>query len=180
MKKPRLTEEFLWKLYGALEGIVKFHQAFGARSLRDVVAPEMRKLRLDYEHRGRKRTFSQFVSYLKGCGYIKIPEGKSISYFQLTKKGREKALLGKAKTTEWPSRKDGKMIMLMYDIPKRKERLRHAFRSALEFLGYEMFQKSVWVSEKDVLAETEKTLSEYDLEDCVNLFVIERIRLAES
>lgn len=180
MKKLRLTEEFLWKLDDVYEGLLRFHQTFGVHSLHDVVAPEMRKLRLDYERSGRKRTFRQFVSYLKGCGYIKIPEGKSVSYFQLTEKGRQKALVGKTKAAKWPLRKDGKMNMLMYDIPKKKQQVRHAFRSALEFLGYQMFQKSVWVSEKDVLTETERAVREYGLEDCINLFVIEKIRFVKS
>lgn len=84
---------------------------------------------------------------------------------------------GKRKGTKWQNRKDGKMIMLMYDIPKRKQRVRQAFRSALEFLGYQMLQKSVWVSSKDVVEETERAVREYGLGDCVNLFVIEKVRV---
>lgn len=180
MKKPRATEEFLWKLYEVHEGLENLHQTFGFRSMNDVVAPEIRKLRLRYEQKKRKKTFSQFMSYLKRQGYIKVPEGKSVSFFQLTKKGRQKALEGKRKTIKFPVRKDGKMIMLMYDIPESKRHVRHAFRDALEFLGYQMLQKSVWVSSKDVLVETERAVREYGLEDCVNIFVLEKIRLARG
>jgi len=180
MKKLKLTEEFLWKLYEFHEDLAKFHQTLGLRSMSDVVAPEMRKLRFGYEQKKRKKTFSQFLSYLKQQGYIKIPEGRSISYLRLTKKGKQKAVEGRAKAREWPPRKDGKMIMLMYDIPKRKRQVRHAFRDTLEFLGYQMLQKSVWVSSKEVLEETERAVREYGLDGCVNLFVIEKIRLAKE
>ena len=113
-------------------------------------------------------------------GYITIPKGESVGILRLTVKGKEKAVEGGKKARTLPSRKDGKMIMLMYDIPKKKQRIRQAFRGALEYLDYQMLQKSVWVSSKDVLEETERAVREYDLEDCVNFFVIEKIRIGEK
>lgn len=180
MKKLRVTEEFLWGLYGLLEGIDEASQPFRIRSWRDIVSPEWRELRLRYEKKKRAKTFSQFVSYLKQKGYIKIPTGESIGPLQLTKKGKQKALKGRIKGTKWQDRKDGKMIMLMYDIPKRRQHVRKVFRSTLEFLDYQILQKSVWVSDKDVLEETERAVREHGLGDCVNLFVIEKIRLVKG
>ena len=177
MRKLKFTEEFLWKLYEFHEGLTKVHEPFAQRSMREALHPELWEIRLAYESRKRKKTFSQFVSYLKRKGYIKIPEGKNISSFEFTEKGRQKALAGRVKGRELAERKDGKIIMLMYDIPNKKQSVRQAFRSALEFLGYQMLQKSVWVSSKDVLEETERAVREYGLDDCVNLFVIEKIKV---
>lgn len=171
--RPRVTEEFLWGLYELLEGAADIHRQFGVRSWKDVANPEWRNLRLAYEKNRRAKTFSQFVSYLKQKGYVKLPTGESVGPLQLTETGKLKALKCKAKGTMWPNRKDGKMIMLMYDIPKRKQRVRQAFRSALEFLDYTMLQKSVWVSRKDVLEETERAVRDHGLGDCVSVFVIE-------
>ena len=177
MKKPRLTEEFLWQLHGFLESATSVHGTLAPRSWKDIVSPEWRELRLAYEKKRRARSFSQFISYLKRMGYIAIPKGESVGVLRLTAKGKEKAVEGGKKARTLPPRKDGKMIMLMYDIPKRRQHVRQAFRSALEFLEYQMLQKSVWVSAKDVLEETERTVREYGLDDCVNLFVIEKIRV---
>lgn len=177
MKKPRFTEEFLWGLHKLLEAVGDAHKALMPRSWKDVVSPEWRELRLAYEKKKRKRSFSQFISYLKRMGYIKIPAGENIGVIRFTTKGEKKALEGAKGVDTLPPRKDGKMLMLMYDIPKRKRDVRHAFRSALEFLDYEMLQKSVWVSGKDVLEKTEKAVREYGLDDCVNLFVIEKIQV---
>lgn len=177
MKKPRFTEEFLWQLHGLLEAASDLHKAFMPRSWKDIVAPEWRELRLVYEKQRRARSFTQFISYLKRMGYIAVPTGESVGVLRLSAKGKKKAFEGKKKTRTLLSRKDGKMIMLMYDIPKRKQHVRQAFRSALEFLEYQMLQKSVWVSNKDVLEETERTVREYRLDDCVNLFVIEKIKV---
>lgn len=176
MKKPRFTEEFLWKIYGINEAFMKVDQVF-PHTLYDVLKSEGRKLRLAYQQKQRKRTFNQFISYLKSRGYIKIPEGEAISFPQLTIRGKQKALAGRIKVTEWPVRKDGKMIMVMYDIPKQRAQVRHAFRDRLEFLDYQMFQESVWVSDKDVVEETEHAMREYRLENCVDLFIIKKVQV---
>lgn len=180
MKKPRFTEEFLWGLHNCLEAASDIYKALSPRSWRDIASPEWRELRLAYEKKKRSRSFSQFIFYLKKMGYIAIPTGESIGAIRLTEKGKKKALEGARQARMLPTRKDGKMIMLMFDIPKRKERVRQAFRSALDLLDYQMLQKSVWVSDKDVLKETEQTVREYVLEDCVNLFAIERIHLTKN
>ncbi len=177
MKKPRFTEEFLWQLHGFVGSATLVHGMLVPRSWKDLVTPEWRELRLAYEKKKRARSFHQFISYLRRMGYIKIPTGESVGTLRLTAKGKEKAFEGKNKVKTLPFRKDGKMIMLMYDIPKRKQSVRQAFRGSLEYLDYQMLQKSVWVSAKDVLKETERTVREYGLDDCVNLFVIEKIKV---
>jgi len=67
--------------------------------------------------------------------------------------------------------------MLMYDIPKSRQNVREVFRDQLELLDYQMLQKSVWVSNKDVLEETERTAREYNLSPHINIFVIEKVRV---
>ncbi|MBI2123893.1 MAG: hypothetical protein HYU04_01505 [Candidatus Wildermuthbacteria bacterium] len=176
MGKLRTTEEFLWKLHDYIEGIADTYISLKPRSWRDIASPEWRELRLAYEKRKRKKSFGQFISYLKQQGYVKISR-KTAFPLQLTEKGKQKILEVKQKEAPLPERKDSKMIMLMYDIPKRKWPVRHAFRDAIKFLGYEMLQQSVWVTSKDVQDKTEETVRQYGLADNVNVFLIEKIKL---
>ncbi len=175
MKKLRFTEEFLWQLCKLLETASNINNMLAHRSWQEIVSPEWRELRLNYEKRKRTKSFSQSLSYLRSRGYIKISVGKGAGSISLTPEGKRIALEGQKKMRVLSPRKDGKMIMLMYDIPKRKQYVRQVFRSALELLGYQMLQKSVWVSSKDVLRETEQIIREYALDGCVSLFVIEKI-----
>ncbi len=175
--KLKITEEFLWKFYDFFETLNNAHKTLALRSWNDIVHGEWREIRLAYEKKGRKKSFSQFISYLKQGGYIKIPTGESVGVLRLTKKGEQKALQGKAKVRMLQPRKDGKMIMLMYDIPKSRQNVREVFRDQLELLDYQMLQKSVWVSNKDVLEETERTAREYNLSPHINIFVIEKVRV---
>ena len=176
MGKLKTTEEFLWKLYDFLESITETYTSLKSRSWKEIVNPEWRELRLAYEKRKKKKNFGQFISYLKQQGYVKISR-KAAFPLQLTETGKQKVLETKQKEAPLPERKDNKMIMLMYDIPKRKWPIRHAFRDALKFLGYEMLQQSVWVTSKDVLNKTEEAVREYGLSDHVNIFLIEKLML---
>ncbi len=174
MEKLRTTEEFLWKLHDFLEGIADTYISLKPRSWSDIVSPEWREIQLTYEKRKRKKSFGQFISYLKQRGYVKISR-KTAFPLQLTEKGKQKVLAKKQKEAPLPERKDSKMIMLMYDIPKRKWSVRHAFRDAIKFLGYEMLQQSVWITSKDVPDKTEETVRKYGLADNVNIFLIEKL-----
>lgn len=178
MKKPRVTEEFLWKLFEFLETVGDISDNMFARgSLKDALNTELRELRHAYERKHHKRSFTKFLSYLRGQGYIKIPTGESVGSIQLTPKGIKKAFRGRAQEKALKRRKDGKMIMLMFDIPERKAGARWVLRNALGLLDYQMLQKSVWVSDKDVLQETERVLRECDINPHVNVFVIEKVQV---
>ena len=178
--KFQFTEKFLWQLYEIVEDIARFRSATGPRSLHEVLSPELRDLRRSYSAKKRRQSFSQFISYLKRQGYIKVPRGYGIEYLQLTAKGKKKAFEGNLKSKHWTPRPDGKMIMVIYDIPEAQKPLRQIFREFLICMHYTMLQKSVWISYKDVLHETERIIYEYHLEPCVKVFVLERIEVKKE
>lgn len=74
-------------------------------------------------------------------------------------------------------RKDGKWIMLMYDIPEKKKRERVLLKNSIEGLGYQQFQKSVWVCPYDTFKETEELINLISLSSFVKIFLIEEIRI---
>ncbi len=177
--KPKVTEEFLWKIDQIIQRLGEAYESSLPYGMsRNILNPEMESLRREYERKKNARTFSQFISYLRQKGYIKIPEGYSVyEKIQLTPQGRKKALYGKVaeKKNKLKSRKDGKMIMFMFDIPQNKEKARHMLRDILKFLDYQVLQKSVWISDKDVLEETEQSARELGLQEYVNIFVVDRV-----
>ncbi|MBI1866388.1 MAG: CRISPR-associated endonuclease Cas2 [Candidatus Staskawiczbacteria bacterium] len=97
----------------------------------------------------------------------------------LTKKGVHKALKASFKienASKKKKRKDGKWIMVIFDIPKKNEKKRGILRSVLQDLGYKMFQKSVWISPYDVFERTEKLLQFYSLDAFVRILLVEEIK----
>ncbi|MFH1584939.1 MAG: CRISPR-associated endonuclease Cas2 [Patescibacteria group bacterium] len=170
MKFP-FTEQFLWDVYRAMEGLNDFHRTLVPRGMREAMNPELRQLRRKYEKRRSTQQFSKLVYDLKRRGVIKV-QGEGVL---LTVKGREEALRIRWKLTESQKRNDGKMVMVMYDLPEKQRKMRDIFRSVLVSLGYQEFQKSIWVSKKKVEYETEEAIREYDLWTYVRLFIIEEI-----
>jgi len=178
--KIQFTEKFLWQLYEIVEDIARFRSTIGPRSLYEVLSPELRDLQRSYSEKKRRQSFSQFISYLKRQGYIRVPRGFGIEYLQLTAKGKKKAFEGNLKSKHWVPRPDGKMIMVIYDIPENQKPLRQIFREFLISMDYTILQKSVWISYKDVLRETERIIYEYKLEPYVKVFVLEKIEVRKS
>lgn len=181
MKLP-ITEEFLWEVYNFLEKAGEIHDEFflfpskQLRSLRYSV--EIDRLRKKYERKKAKTNFSQFVYYLKKKGYIKIKSLEGKRGIILTKKGAGKALETKFKIEKKKKRKDGKWIMLMFDIPEKQRKIRDLFRSNLYFLGFKMLQQSVWICPYDVLEEVDKIVREKSLDAYIKLFLVEEIEIS--
>jgi|SRR3989344_2447419 len=133
--------------------------------------PVIRKYRKDKSI----RNFNQLIYHLKKNNYIKVKSLESKKAIMLTKEGFNKALRASFKIKEKKKRKDGKWIMIVFDIPQKHQKARNLLRSVLQNLGYKMFQQSVWITPYDVSDKTEKLLQAYSLERYVKIFLIEKL-----
>jgi len=172
MRLP-ITEKFLWDFYNVLEKLDEAYLRFPFRyrSLKESSSPELLQLRRKYE----RRQFSKLISYLKRKGLIRIKELEEKQALILTPKGKEKILKIKNKFI-FPSkkkRKDGKWIMVAFDISERKRSLRNYFREKLIEFGFLKFQQSIWICPYDVLKEVQELARNLGIEKEVRIFLIE-------
>jgi len=177
--KISITDQFLLNLYKFVEitGDVLETAFPPIPTMKEATLPDFRKLRKEYEKRKAKKSFTRFVYCLKKQGYIKVKNLKTKQGIILTKKGIDKALKAKFKTEKKRKRKDGKWIMLIFDIPEKKRKMRDLLREMLSFLGYKMLQQSVWVCAYDVLKETENFIQRKSLDQYIKMFLIKEIEL---
>ena len=91
-----------------------------------------------------KSSFRKAVGRAMGNGLLK----KGEYGFGLTVEGekRLKTILPEYKK---PSRWEGKLWLIIYDIPERRRRVRNKLRKWLLEIGCRMIQESVWLSIKD-------------------------------
>ncbi len=171
MKIP-LTDQFLWDLYNFWQS-VKPPQI--PRRITDALSPDFFKLKQQWSRRKGAKAFSRLIYYLKKKGLIGIENLKNKEAILLTKKGSERVLRIRFKTTSKKYRSDGKWQMIIFDIPEKKRKLRDFLRDSLSFLGYKILQKSIWVCPYDVEKDTENLLREYSLDQYVKTFLIEEI-----
>ena len=179
MKIP-VTDQFLWDIYRELEKVGDIAHFFlrPKQTMRDVLpdldAPWNRR----YLKELSREQFCKLIYYLKRNNLIKIKNLEGKKAVILTKKGIDKAIKASFKIENQQNkkkRKDGKWIMVIFDIPKKDEYKRGILRSVLQNLGYKMFQKSVWITPYDVFNKTEELFQFYFLDKYVRLFLIEEL-----
>ncbi len=175
-----VTDQFLLDVYNVLEGLGDVAHFFlrRKRTMWDV-SPDLDDPRIKrYFKEFSRNQFRNLIYKLKKNNLIKVKSLNGRPAIMLTPHGINKALkagfkIGSLEKKE--KRKDGKWIMIIFDIPKQDERKRGILRSILQNLGYKMFQKSVWVTPYNVSVKTEGLLQFYDLERYVRIFLIEEI-----
>jgi len=140
MKLP-FTDKFLLKVYNFLEFSEEVLDSL-IFTRRKLLFPSLDRLEKLYEKEKRRLRFTQFLNYLKRMGYIEIETLKEKEAILLTPKGIEKVFKTKLKLKEKKKRKDGKWIMLMFDIPENERTSRERLRKYLLSLGYKMLQKA--------------------------------------
>jgi|SRR3989344_560826 len=180
MKLP-ITDEFLWDLYKLIEksGNITdfiFQSPTMANYLPGLKNPVFKK----YRQENRRTKFRKIIYYLKKNNYIKVQNLKGKEAIMLTKKGIDRALKASFKVDGEKQRKDGKWIMLTFDIPVAHKKARALLRSILHNLGYKIFQQSIWISPFDISEKTEELLQLYSLDQYVRIFLIEEIKEVKS
>ena len=172
-----ITDEFLWELYRWYEKAGDVTYFFSPKPWREVAVPPSLSIRRIYEKKKHRWAFTRLIWYLKKKGYIKVKGLEPQEGIILTSKGMGKILKIVLEKAEKKKRKDGKWLMVIFDIPERKRKLRDLFRKNLQILGFKFFQKSIWISPYDVLEEVQRIVQKYDLEKYVKIFLIEEIEI---
>lgn len=175
--KLSVTEELLWNIYNFIEEVHKGFDLFAPRTMRDAISPDLFRLKREYIRKRSRDDFRQLIYYLKKKGYVKANLVGSTRGIMLTPKGAAKVLTIKWKSKQKEKRIDGKILMVMFDIPEKQRALRELLRDALLYLGYEPFQKSVWLCPYDVEKETEEVIRGYDIGKYTKVFLIEKVPL---
>ena len=176
MKLP-LTDKFLWDLHDLIESLDDGLRVIlpPVKTMKEAWYPDSLGLRRKYQKERSRKDFNQFIYYLKRKGYIKIKNLESRQAIALTPKGAEKALRAKFTMGERPKRKDGKWLMVVFDVPEKKRRLRDFFREYLKSLGFKMLQRSIWVCPFDVINKVEEVARQHSLDPYIRVFLIEEL-----
>lgn len=168
-----LTDEFLKDLYLFLHDAGNsLGSLFAYPTMRNCLPGPKNPVFEKYRREKGLKEFNKLVYYLKHKGYIKVKILENKRGLMLTKEGIDRALKASFKLDR-KKRPDGKWVMLIFDIPEDYKHKRPILRSALQDLGYKVFQKSVWISPYDVSEKTENFIQTHDLEKFVRIFLIE-------
>jgi len=174
MKLP-ITDQFLWDIYDFLEKVsdIAYPVLRRRRTMADIL-PENPIIRR-YKKMVTKQQFRKLIYYLKRNNWIKVKNLESKKAIIITKKGIDKVIKARFKIDgqQKQRRKDGKWIMIIFDIPHNHWKARSLLKSILINFGYKKFQQSVWITPYDVSEKTEQLLQFYSLDQYTRIFLIE-------
>jgi len=171
-----VSDEFLWdifKLFNAVDDVADF--VFKQPTMYNWLPGPKNPIYKKYRHDKNKRRFGDLVYYLKRRGYIKVKNLEGRKAVMITKDGISKVLKASFVLDKAKKRKDGKWIMIIFDIPQKRKKDRELLRGILQNAGYKMFQQSVWISPYDVYKKTERLLQMHNLENYVKIFLTEEL-----
>ncbi len=123
----------------------------------------------------KERYYRAFYNALR-YKYLKKRLVKNVVYFEVTRKGRYKALKyilkNKLKNKE-KEKWDRKWRLFIFDIPEKKSILRERLRENLQLLGFKYLQKSVWVTPYDIRKELGIVVDYLNIKSYVHFMVVE-------
>ena len=128
----------------------------------------------DLMDRLERYTIYQTVNRLRKNGFIKTIKEKDENkiILKLTQKGKYQIEIERILENEkW----DGKWRLVIFDIPEKKRRLRNTLRQRLKEWGFKYWQKSLWVSKKELEEPLRKFIDELGLSDWVLVAVTDNI-----
>lgn len=171
-----ISDKFLWDIFRFLNAtgdIIDF--ALKPPTMYNWLPGPRNPIYKKYRHEKNKRRFGDLIYYLKRRGYIKVENLEGKKAVMLTKEGISKALKASFALEEAKKRKDGKWVMIIFDIPQKRRKDRELLRSILRNSGYKMFQQSVWITPNDIYEKTEKLLRMHNLDGYVKIFLTEEL-----
>ena len=122
-----------------------------------------------------KGNFFERIQYLKRHGYIKTFFKNKEKYFELTTKGKERAIklsmenLKIKKPKTW----DKKWRIVIFDVPEKMHVQRDFLRSRLNSLGFLQIQKSVYAFPFECTREIEFISKKLRIESFVSIMIAE-------
>ena len=115
-----------------------------------------------------QQTFNSNLFRLSKKGVIVFDKNNSI----LIKKDNLKSYGVLSKIKERPT--GDKTILVLFDIPEKKRKIRHWLRNQLKDWDFKMIQQSVWVGSGSLPKEFNKRLQLLDIDKGVKIFKIQK------
>ena len=126
----------------------------GKLNLGDAVYHPYRLLYGDLRNVYKRESLDQALNRAKRRGFIRKSKIDGETYIAITEIGKQRLVKFGSKPDfhinpvdkDW----DGKYRIVLFDIPENDRLIRDVLRNTLKGLGFVGWQKSVWISKKDV------------------------------
>ncbi len=172
-KLINFTESFLVSLKEFADDVIKQPVIINKAYWEAVNIERMKR----EDRRREKQKYYSTINRLSKYGYlIKDRKNNQLS-LKLTEKGLIKIhkISWKMERKKKKKIKNNQLCIVVFDIPERKRKMRDLFRMCLYELGFNRFQKSVFITHNDVVKEVKDLIKNCMLDDYVKLLTGKKI-----
>jgi uncharacterized protein YuzE len=161
-RRPVITAELLLKIFQKADD---FFFCLNYPSLTRHMSARAARQYLDYKWNGLPKPLTR----LKNDGMISVKKINDQVLIKITKKGKIAALqiLISKIHKNLPI---GEQLVVAFDIPEVARNARYMFRYSLRKMGFKQLQKSIWVTQHDVINEMQRFIGLLKIESWVFIF----------
>ncbi|MCX8015960.1 MAG: helix-turn-helix transcriptional regulator [Patescibacteria group bacterium] len=132
-----------------------------------------------------KNNFYVLLNRLEKQGFIikKKDKTQKKNLWLLTPAGRKKAKMLIAQTNflfDYPHENDGKLRIIIFDIPEKERFKRNWLRAILTYLDFKMLQKSVWIGTNKIPERFIYDLKKFNVLPYVHIFEVSQSGTIET
>lgn len=123
--------------------------------------------------KSRKAFFSILLFYLKKDGLVVKTGARKNAIWRISPQGKKylQQLADDNNGNVLP-RQDGRLRLVIFDIPEKERQKRDRLRELLISSGFEILQKSVWLGKRPLSEEMVRKMKDYNLKNYVHIFEV--------
>jgi hypothetical protein len=129
-------------------------------------------LRMEWEAKREERRAYQRLQYLKRKNWIKTKKTEKGLLVMLTDEGKMERI--RRGIIDRPKLSDGRVCLVMFDIPESARRGRDAFRRFLKDTKFNLVQLSIWQTDRDVISDVLLFIKHTNIQKWVKVYVAEK------
>ncbi|KKQ55085.1 MAG: hypothetical protein US74_C0042G0006 [Parcubacteria group bacterium GW2011_GWA2_38_13] len=122
--------------------------------------------------RKKRSKFNNVFFYLKKNGFLKTRQINNKTCYFLTPKGDIRSFRVKASLIKKKKLPQRQSVLVFFDIPEKLRSTRGIFRILLKDLGFEMLQKSIWISSYDVIDDVKIIIKKIKIDAFTHILIV--------
>lgn len=127
----------------------------------------------EYRKNIEKARVKRLLYELKRRKFIEIRRKGDTMICRLTDKGRISALKDQIRIAD--ERRDGKIVLVSFDIPEQESVARSKLRYFLKDCGFKRHQLSLWASKQDVSEKVAELVKDLGAQKWISIFIASEI-----
>lgn len=129
-----------------------------------------------FDRKLKKAALTQTLRRLREKKLVETDFEEDKIIYKLTSLGKEFVKMSSFNEKDW----DKKWRIIIFDIPEQQRHVRRVLRSKLKEWGFKQWQKSVWVTKKDIMSPPKVLIEELKAQKWIAIIESNNVLIGDS